>query len=122
MSADTGALNQLHLTGVLQARGAVRYTPAGIAIVEAKLAHESRQAQPAAGPRTVAFEMSAVFPAALAEQVSRLDLGSVLELSGFLAARRQGAKTLVLNVTRFECVRGAPAAAPTELNERSNEV
>jgi len=52
------ALNRLELSGRLLERGALRLTPAGLAALEFKLAHESEQDE-AGGKRKVHAELAA---------------------------------------------------------------
>lgn len=106
--------NRLTLTATMVERDTLRYTPAGIPMLNARVSHASRQAE-AGAARDVEFEMAVVFAGKLAETASRMQVGQGLELSGFLAARRKLAKSLVLHVT---------ACRPYETNERNepNEV
>lgn len=111
---DVEPTNRLTLTATMVERDTLRYTPAGIPMLNARVSHGSRQAE-AGTARDVEFEMAVVFAGKLAESASRMPVGQGLELSGFLAARRKLAKSLVLHVT---------ACRPYETNERNepNEV
>jgi primosomal replication protein N len=107
-------LNRLTLTATMVERDMLRYTPAGIPVLDARISHASCQNE-AAVAREVGFEMAVVFAGKLAETASLMPVGQDLELSGFLAARRKLSKSLVMHVT--EC-------CPCESNERTepNEV
>ena len=103
--------NCLTLEALLKERGPVRYTPGGVPILDATLEHQSSQAQgpqsiepgqPRLVERKVGFELAAQFPGALARQADVLTVGTPVRVVGFLATRRAGARTLVLQVRSFE--------------------
>ena len=94
-------MNKVVLTAVLIEREAVRYTPAGIPIVAAKLSHQSVQSE-AGVERTVEMEIPAIAADRVALRLDRLALGSELKLEGFLAPRRRNTRALVLHLTGFE--------------------
>jgi primosomal replication protein N len=94
-------LNRLGLTAALVEREAIRYTPAGVAIVGLKLSHQSVQRE-AGADRTVELEISAIAADRLALRMDRVALGTELKLEGFLAPRRRNVKALVLHITDFE--------------------
>ena len=93
----------MSLQAVLAAMESLRYTPAGIPVVDVMLAHRSVQRE-GGHARQVQFEVAARFAAAVAERLVRTPLGSLLQVRGFLAPRRQGSKTLLLHVTEFNAV------------------
>lgn len=104
-------LNRLTLEAQLKERGPVRYTPGGVPMLDATLEHQSSQAQgslseepgqPKLVERKVVFELAAQFPGALARRADALVIGASLKVTGFLATRRAGARTLVLQVRSFE--------------------
>jgi primosomal replication protein N len=84
----------------------LRYTPAGLAAVEFKLAHESEQAE-AGTKRKVQAEIGAIAFEAQAKLVAGRPLGSELRLQGFLSAKSKRSKKLMLHVTNIEFVEGA---------------
>ncbi len=94
-------MNRLGLTAALVEREAIRYTPAGVAIVGLKLSHQSVQRE-AGADRTVELEISAIAADRLALRMDRVALGTELKLEGFLAPRRRNVKALVLHITDFE--------------------
>jgi primosomal replication protein N len=85
---------------------ALRYTPAGIPVVEFKLDHESEQDE-AGTKRKVKAEISAVAFEAQARLVSKIKLNSDLKVLGFLSAKTRRSKKLVLHVTNIEFSEGA---------------
>ena len=99
------ALNRLELSGRLLELGKLRHTPAGVAALEFKLAHESEQDE-AGGRRQVQAEIGAIAFEAQARLLAGRPLGSALRVQGFLSAKSKRAKRLVLHVTNIEFVEG----------------
>ncbi|MEZ5730451.1 MAG: primosomal replication protein N [Burkholderiaceae bacterium] len=95
----TGA-NSLTLSGELIEREALRFTPAGVAVLAAKLAHRSSQRE-AGFEREVGLEVSLVFADDQARRAEALALGATLELEGFLAPRRLNSPVMVMHVRHF---------------------
>lgn len=93
--------NQVELTGRLIGRDALRYTPAGIALLNGRLEHRSRQIE-AGSQRDVEFEVELLFAGEAAVRANRLELGQNLVVGGFLAPRRKQSKSLTLHVARYE--------------------
>ena len=85
---------------------ALRYTPAGIPVVEFKLDHESEQDE-AGTKRKVKAEINAVAFEAQARLISKIKLNSDLKVKGFLSAKTKRSKRLVLHVTNIEFSEGA---------------
>ncbi len=96
------------MQAVLAAMESLRYTPAGIPVVDGVLSHRSVQRE-GGHARQVQFEIAARFAATVAERLVRTPLGSLLQVRGFMAARRQGGKQLLLHVTGFETSPGSQA-------------
>ena len=82
------------------ARESLRYTPAGIPVVDATLAHRSEVIH-AGQPRQLEFDIAISFAGPVAGLADALAAGSAIEASGFIAPRRRQAKSLVFHVTRF---------------------
>ncbi|HMN66350.1 MAG TPA: primosomal replication protein N [Burkholderiaceae bacterium] len=94
------ASNRVELSGVLVEREALRYTPAGIAMLNARLSHGS-EVREAGQPRQVEFDVAVRFAGSIAARADRLALGEQVFVTGFLAPRRRQSKSLVLHVTDF---------------------
>jgi primosomal replication protein N len=88
---------------VVSALDALRYTPAGIPIVELKLEHESPQ-QEANKTRTVMCEVAAVAAGQIAQRMVQVPLGARIKASGFLAHRGKSKVQLVLHINEFEFI------------------
>ncbi len=88
---------------MLVQREEIRYSPAGVPLLVAVLAHSSEQ--PEAGvARKIDLELSAVFAGKVAQAAARLDPGCRLTARGFLAPRRRQSKLMALHVTEFEII------------------
>jgi len=98
--------NQLVLTGVLIERDALRHTPAGIPVLDFRIAHASTQIE-AAVPRQVELELACVAVQERAKLLAGAPLGAALRLSGFLAPKSRSSKQLVLHVQSIEFKEGA---------------
>jgi primosomal replication protein N len=97
------AQNRTELTGTVTAIDAVRYTPAGIPIVELKITHQSSQLE-AGRNRQVAVEMMALAAGDLARRVAQSPLGAQVRLSGFLAHKGKSRVQVVLHINDFEFI------------------
>ena len=97
--------NRLELSGRLLELGQLRHTPAGVAALEFKLAHESEQDE-AGGRRQVQAEIGAIAFESQARLLAERPLGSAVRVQGFLSAKSKRAKRLVLHVTHIEFVEG----------------
>jgi primosomal replication protein N len=97
--------NRLELSGRLLEVGSLRHTPAGVAALQFKLAHESEQEE-AGVKRKVEAEIGAIAFEAQARLIAGRPLGSQVKIAGFLSAKSKRARKLVLHVTNIEFVEG----------------
>ena len=79
----------------------MRFTPAGVGVVEATFEHRATVIE-AGAPRSLQFELEALAIDGAARQVAAASLGAEVELVGFLAPRSQRSKRLVLHVVGIE--------------------
>jgi primosomal replication protein N len=79
----------------------LRYTPAGIPIVSAKLLHRSEQVE-AGIPRLIEFEVAALAVGEISGRFSQAELGGSFQFSGFLARKSRNSKSLVFHIIDFE--------------------
>ena len=79
----------------------MRYSPAGIPIVSAKLIHESEQVE-AGISRRVEFEMAALAAGQIAQQLAQEKLGSELRFTGFLARKNRNSRSLIFHLTALQ--------------------
>ena len=82
-------------------REALRYTPAGIPIVSAKLRHTSQQNE-AGIQRLVEFEIAALGAGEISGQFNQAELGSAFRFIGFLARKSRNSRSLVFHITGFD--------------------
>lgn len=82
-------------------RDALRYTPAGIAVVEAVFRHEGDVIE-AGVERQVSVEVDTIVVGALARRVEALALGTPAKLTGFVAPRSRRSRKLRIHITDFE--------------------
>jgi len=83
----------------------MRYTPAGIPVIEFSCGHVSEQIE-AEKPRKVDCEMACLALGSTALLMKHASPGDELQLTGFLAARSAKRKTPVLHVTNIEFTEG----------------
>lgn len=102
MSAETPDVtrNRAQLSGQIGELDALRYTPAGVPLLRFRVLHRSRQVE-AKIEREVECEIEAVALGPLAQVLNETGMQTRLCFDGFLAAKRRGAKQLVLHVTEF---------------------
>lgn len=95
--------NAVTLGGQIVERQPLRYTPAGIPIVQFRLAHRSRQSE-ARLERDVEADVAAVAAGPVAQRIDPLPLGTCIQTIGFLARRSRNVRSLVLHITEFEII------------------
>ena len=84
---------------------ALRYTPAGVPVVEFRLKHESERME-AGAKRKVSAEIDAIAFEAQARLVAGSALGRRLRADGFLCAVSKRSQKTVLHVTSIEFSEG----------------
>ncbi|MFM7385945.1 MAG: hypothetical protein ACO3C0_09850 [Burkholderiaceae bacterium] len=98
-------VNHLSLLLSLKATQTLRYSPAGVAIFDAT-GFVDAQVDEAGAKRQVQFEIGLRFTEGLAIEASRLPLGSVLQLDGFIAPIRMHARSLRMHVQVMKIIEG----------------
>jgi primosomal replication protein N len=94
-------VNQLQLIANIAEREVLRYTPAGIPIVSAKLLHSSQQIE-AGVQRLVELEIAALAAGEISGRFNRAELGGTFQFTGFLARKNRNSKSLVFHIVDFE--------------------
>lgn len=95
-------MNEVVLSGTAHGVNDLRYTPAGIAVLEFSLRHTSTQAE-AGQSRRVELEMPAVAFGGLAERLARASVASrPITARGFLAKRSLRSTQIVLHARDVE--------------------
>lgn len=100
MGVETASANRLSITAALLERAALRYTPAGVPVMDLLLGHQSQQ-QEAGQVRQVTLQLKAIGFGAIAESLGRQPLGVDLEAQGFLTNTRNG-KGVVFHIQDFK--------------------
>ncbi|MBA5686240.1 primosomal replication protein N [Rugamonas apoptosis] len=96
-------MNQLQFTALIAERDTIRYTPAGMPIVNAVLQHQSQQME-AGIARLSEFEVSAVAAGDISNRFSQAPLGGVYQFTGFLNKKSRNSKSLVFHIIDFRAV------------------
>lgn len=106
-TASTHAETQNHtvLTGQLLELNTLRYTPAGVPVIDFRIAHSSRQYE-ANTERAVDCEIPAVALGPSAQLMTGAKPGDTVRLTGFLAAKSLKSRSLVLHVNKIEFLEG----------------
>jgi len=85
---DRPAVNRYEIQGVISELSPLRYTPAGIPVLEFLLSHESEVTE-AGQPRLIAFNLIVLAMGDLAQMAGTMNLGCKVRLQGFLAPVRK---------------------------------
>jgi primosomal replication protein N len=80
--------NRLTLTATLENKEPLRYSPAGVPVLNFRLVHQSEQIE-AGRPRTVNCELAGVAIGDTALKLAKVEPGQELQWSGFLATKRR---------------------------------
>jgi primosomal replication protein N len=97
--------NRVELDGILIERKALRFTPAGVPVVECLIGHGSEQIE-AGSPWRVECEIPAIALGEPARWMQQAAPGMSVRLTGFLAARGKRGRQLRLHVTTIEFEEG----------------
>ena len=95
--------NQTIICGKLIKLGILRYTPAGVAVIEFTVNHVSWQKE-AGVSRQIIFDILAIALGQLAKVVAEFQLDSMVRLSGFLNKRSHKNQQLILHVDQVELI------------------
>lgn len=91
-------MNQLRLSATLVEREALRYTPAGVPVVNCLLQHAGEVVE-AQTPRQLEFAIAAMGIGPVGQRLERMPLGTLLDCEGFLARKHRNSKALVFHIT-----------------------
>ena len=95
--------NRVEISGMVTELKSLRHTPAGVPVIEFRLAHVSERAE-AGARRKVNAEIEAVAFEAQARLLAASALGKTLKAEGFLCAKSRRSKKPVLHVTNIEFI------------------
>lgn len=94
-------MNHLRLQGLVLSTQPIRYTPAGIAVLELELQHQSVVEQ-AQVQRQLNFDIPAIAIGDVAYALSAVAVGDTLAIDGFIAPLRKSSSRLVLHIQTFQ--------------------
>jgi primosomal replication protein N len=92
--------NRLVIAGRITAMDALRHSPAGIPMLGATLAHQSRQVE-AGNAREVRCEIPVIAFAEMAVALSEVGLNDAVEITGFIAQTRPTGPMITLHATQI---------------------
>jgi len=93
-------LNQFILSATLIAKEAIRYTPAGVPIIECQLEHAG-SVEEAGLAREVRMRIEAMAMGSVHQDLDRLALGQSAQWTGFLAHKSLRSQRLVFHITNI---------------------
>ncbi len=93
-------MNKLQVVASIVEREILRYTPAGVPIVSARLLHASQQTE-ALVERLTEFEIAAIAAGEISGKFDRAQLGHTYQFTGFLARKNRNSKSLVFHIIDF---------------------
>ena len=96
--------NEVVLSGELTAIEPLRYTPAGVPLLNFRLLHRSQQAE-AGLKRQVECEVNGVAMAEVAVALSRLKPGQAARVKGFLNRKNRMSAQLVFHATDAQAIK-----------------
>lgn len=100
MAGEQLSLNQLKLTARLIAKDAIRYTPAGQAVINCQLQYQG-QVNEAEFLRDVEVNLSAIVIGSLYRTIEMMNVGELAEFEGFLAHKSMRSQALVFHITNI---------------------
>lgn len=93
--------NRYEVQGVISELSPLRYTPAGVPVLEFLLSHESEVTE-ANQPRRIAFMLTVVAMGDLAQMTGTMSLGCKVRLQGFLAPVRKDSQKYRLHAQHIQ--------------------
>lgn len=93
-------INSFRLTALLSTKEAIRYTPAGQAVVKCELIY-SGTVMEAEILRKVELSVRAIGVGQVANVLNQLELGQLIDVTGFLAHQGLNRKALVFHITNM---------------------
>lgn len=96
--------NRVVLCGRILEKDELRYTPAGIPVVNFKIVHDSEQME-AGGKRQVQCEVNSIAFEQMALEIGKLKIDDSVQLEGFLSRKSRMSTQLVLHVNKYELKR-----------------
>ncbi|WP_341459245.1 primosomal replication protein N [Oxalobacter formigenes] len=95
--------NLFHLIARPIERESIRYTPAGIPVIAARLWHRSQQMESGTN-RNVEFEMPAIAIGDISKEFEKLSSDSFYLFKGFMATKSAKSRSLVFHITGISSI------------------
>ena len=95
-------MNVVQLLGRVVEISSLRYSPAGLPLIDLLIEHEST-VEEAGSPRQIQLRLKALAIGQIAEQIAQLELRSHWMFTGFLASSKNS-KSVVFHIQRFQTV------------------
>jgi primosomal replication protein N len=95
------AVNRFEVQGLISELSPLRYTPAGVPVLEFLLAHESEVTE-AGQPRRITLSLVVVAMGDLAQMAGTMSLGCKVRLQGFLAPVRKDSQKYRLHAQHIQ--------------------
>lgn len=94
-------MNRFVISGEVISLDALRYTPAGMPLLNVKLGHRSEQIE-AGTKRLVRCEVPLILAGELAEAANSFKTGDKIKVHGFLDRKSQNNSQLIMHGTKIE--------------------
>jgi len=94
-------VNRLEVEGQVLEQSPVRYTPAGVPVLEFLLSHESEVSE-AGVPRRIAFSLQILVMGDLVQMAGTIGLGTTVRIQGFIAPVRKDSPKFRLHAQRIQ--------------------
>jgi primosomal replication protein N len=94
-------VNRFELLASVVSRDALRYTPAGVPVVNCMLSHSSEVVE-AGVPRRIEMTIQALAAGGVSNCLERCALGHTVRFAGFLAHRSRHSRNLVFHITELQ--------------------
>ena len=94
-------MNRLDVQGQVTELSPVRYTPAGIPVLEFLISHESEVTE-AGQPRQLAFVLPVLAMGDLVQMAGTISLGTTVRIQGFIAPVRKDSPKFRLHAQRIQ--------------------
>lgn len=98
---DRSEVNRFDVQGLVSELSPLRFTPAGVPVLEFLLSHESEVIE-AGQPRRIAMSLTVVAMGDLAQMAGTMSLGCKVRLQGFLAPVRKDSQKYRLHAQHIQ--------------------
>jgi len=93
-------VNEISLNGEFTQKAPMRFTPAGVAVLEGVFHHQG-EVMEAGAKRKLAFDFPAIAIGEIAAALDKEPLGKALQVTGFIAPRSARSRQLIVHITQY---------------------